>query len=409
MSHSDMRRPDDGDTRNPETGFSEGSSISCTIFEVKASINYRSQGGSLDLRSSTGLAAVKAAGLWEQFLEHARYGGESLLLTDKHLTTWVRRSPGTKDQHSKLQEAPEIDRRVLRKILIKSVPPECVKWNCKLASVQETISSGLELSFANGEQISGFDLIVGADGAWSKTKTLLSSDLPSCSGLSGWTMQISNAKEVAPEAYKFVNRGSVFSYCEGKSVTVQQLDDGSLNVSHYGIRPADFIDHCEFDTEDLDATKNYILEQIHDWAPQFRNFVVSANESLFKRSLCEMPVGWTWPHREGVTLLGDAAHLMTPFAGICVNTAFYDALELAKQIKEFNASEDPASLDTYVAHYEKAMLENARRAQEYTEGSKIDMLFTPGAPRTTIESYILRHAKQDTPLGRTRFCLSSCM
>ena len=113
-------------------------SISCTIFEGEASIDYRSQGGSLDLRSTTGLAAVKAAGLWDQFLEHARYDGESLLLTDKHLTTWLWRSQGTKDQHSKLQEAPEIDRAVLRKMLIESVPPEWVRWNYKLSSLRET-------------------------------------------------------------------------------------------------------------------------------------------------------------------------------------------------------------------------------------------------------------------------------
>lgn len=372
-------------------------SISCTIFEGEASINYRSQGGSLDLRSTTGLAAVKAAGLWGQFLEHARYDGESLLLTDKHLTTWARRSPGTKDQHSKLQEAPEIDRAVLRKMLIESVPPEWVRWNYKFTSLRETISSGLELTFANGEQLAGFDLVVGADGAWSKTRKLLSSDLPHHSGLAGWIMQISNVKETAPEAYQFVNRGSVFSYCEGKSLTVQQLGNGSLNVSHYALRPANFTDHCGFDAEDLEATKKYILDQVHDWAPVLKNFVVSANENLLWRSLYEMPVGWTWSHRKGVTLLGDAAHLMTPFAGVGVNTAFYDAMELAKQIIAFAGSADHTDLDAYVVRYEKAMFENARRAQEYTEGSKTDMLLTPGAPRTTIESYILRHAKQDTP------------
>lgn len=210
-------------------------SIPSTIFEGETSIDYRSQGGSLDLRKTTGLAAVKAAGLWEQFLKHARYDGESLLMTDKNMITWMRRSTGTKkNSHSSLQEAPEIDRAVLRKRLVESVPAASVKWGWKLASIRESNASGLELSFSNGETLSGFDLIGGADGAWSTTRTLLSPDKPHYSGLGGWTTSISNAKETAPEAYSFVNLGSVFSYSDRKSLTGQQMGDGGINVSHYG-------------------------------------------------------------------------------------------------------------------------------------------------------------------------------
>lgn len=210
------------------------SSISCTLFEGEASINYRSQGGSLDLRKNTGLAAVKAAGLWEEFLQHARYDGESLLLTDKNLTTWMRRSPGTKEKHSNLQEAPEIDRAVLRKMLMESVPSQHIKWGWKLASVRETTSFGLQLTFANSETLSGFDLVVGADGAWSKTRMLLSESKPHYSGLGGWSMRITDAKKSAPDVYTFINRGSVFAFSDGKSLFGQQLGDGSIDVSHYG-------------------------------------------------------------------------------------------------------------------------------------------------------------------------------
>lgn len=373
------------------------SSVPCTIFEGEASINYRSQGGSLDLRTATGLAAVKTAGLWERFLQHARYDGESLLLTDKNLTTWMRRSPGTKDKHSNLQEAPEIDRAVLRKMLIESVPAGYVRWGWKLTSIQETISSGLQLRFANGESLSNFDLVVGADGAWSKTRTLLSQDKPHYSGLGGWAMQIADAKVTAPEVYAFVNRGSVFAYSDGKSLSGQQLGDGSINVSYYGPYAEDFTATCGFDVENLAAAKQFMLKELDDWAPQLKKLVESTNEAPVWRNLYELPVGWTWPHKPGVTLLGDAAHVMTPFAGIGVNTAFYDAMELAKQISAFTESGEPATLDSYILRYERVMFEHAHPAQALTEGSKVDMLFTPGAPRATIESWILRHAKSDIP------------
>jgi 2-polyprenyl-6-methoxyphenol hydroxylase-like FAD-dependent oxidoreductase len=374
------------------------SSISCTIFEGELSIDYRSQGGSLDLRTTTGLAAIKAAGLWDQFQEHARYDGESLLVTDKNLTTWLRRSSGSKDKRNKLVEAPEIDRAILRQKLVESVPTGSVKWGWKLRSVRETASSGLELCFANGEVVSGFDLIIGADGAWSKTRTLLSPDKPHYSGIGGWSMQIANAKETAPDAYAFVNRGSVFAYSDMKGVVGQQLGDGSLNVSCYGPYPENFTETCGFDVDDLDVAKDYMQKELKDWAPQLRNLVSSATDGLVWRDLYELPVGWKWPHKKGITLLGDAAHVMTPFSGIGVNTAFYDAMELATQIVAFSNSEGPADLDSYMVRYEENMLKHAHHAQAHTEGSKTDMMLTPGAPRASIESWILRHLKEDMPL-----------
>lgn len=89
---------------------------------------------------------------------------------------------------------------------------------------------------------------------------------------------------------------------------------------------------------------------------------------------------------------------MTPFAGIGVNTAFFDALELSRQIiAHATSSQSTTSLDEHVIAYERVMFAHAHDAQRLTEGSKNDMLFTPGAPRTSIESWVLRHAKSGMP------------
>jgi 2-polyprenyl-6-methoxyphenol hydroxylase-like FAD-dependent oxidoreductase len=371
-------------------------SIPCTIFEGEVSVNYRSQGGTLDLRTSTGLAAIKQADLWDEFQKHARYDGESLLVTDKKLTTWLRRKPGRPDEN-KMGDAPEIDRSALRQMLMESIPEGAVKWGYKLSKVQETATAGLELHFANGKVERGFDLIVGADGTWSKTRTLLTSDKPHYSGFAGWSMQISNAEHVAPDAYKFVNRGSVFAFSDGRGLFAQQLGDGSINVSAYAPFAEDYTSTCGFDTSDLAAAKRALKQEYGGWAPELLSLFDYCDDCPAWRNLYQFPVGWTWPHQKGVTLLGDAAHVMTPFAGIGVNSAFFDAMELAGQIAAFTEAGEGAELDDFVVQYEKAMFVHARKAQENTEGSKTDMLLTPGAPRTTIERWILRQVREESP------------
>ncbi|KAH7406865.1 hypothetical protein DE146DRAFT_407274 [Phaeosphaeria sp. MPI-PUGE-AT-0046c] len=372
--------------------------IPCAVFEGETSIDYRAQGGTLDLRAKTGLAAVKEAGLWEEFQKYARYDGESLLITDKNLTVWLKRNPGKPNERGRIQEAPEIDRSDLRKMLAESIPKECIRWGMKLTQVQET-DAGLELHFASGDVERGFDLIVGCDGAFSKTRRLLSSEKPSYTGLGGWAMQIPNAETTAPDLYKFVNRGSVFAFSDEKSIAVQQLSSGNLCVSTYSHHPEQAAPSFDAEPSDLANVKETLSEQYDDWAPELRRVFDSVEGDVAWRQLYTLPVGFKWPHKRGITLLGDAAHLMSPFSGIGVNTAFYDALLLSRQIILYNDSKrsDSFTLDDFIVSYEDRMFENAHKAQEHSQGSMTDMLFTPGAPRTTIESYTLRHANAELP------------
>src|SRR5687768_3024504 len=90
--------------------------ITVTVFESEESPNYRSQGGTLDLHSSTGMVAMKEAGLWTEFKEHARYDGQYLAMTNRKLKYLFVR--GAKDNITKvMDERPEIDRAKLRQIL----------------------------------------------------------------------------------------------------------------------------------------------------------------------------------------------------------------------------------------------------------------------------------------------------
>ncbi|CAI6095369.1 unnamed protein product, partial [Clonostachys chloroleuca] len=351
--------------------------IDVTVFEGEAAPNYRSQGGTLDLHTDTGLAAMKAAQLWDEFLKYARYDGQYLAIVDKDLDHLFVRHPGNGKEIA--GESPEIDRSRLRQILTESVPEGMIRWGSRLKKVE-----GKTLIFEDSTE-AGFDLIVGADGAWSKTRQAVDPNLqPQYVGVGMYHLTIPDAEETAPETCKLVNRGSLFAHSEGQRLTVQQMGDGSLDV-HVTFRRDDpdwmKEEKCGIDSTNLEQVKKELLQKdFSGWCPELKDAISSAEGPCVPRSHHILPVGTHWEHVDGLTLIGDAAHLMTPYAGEGVNLALEDAMLLAKAI--VNASNGSNTLDDEVRLFENNMFARAKKVQQLSDNLCKDWLFTPGAPRS---------------------------
>ena len=59
--------------------------VKVTIFESDGSLDARSQGGTLDLHTDTGIEALKRANLYNEFLEHARFDGDGRVSSQTRL------------------------------------------------------------------------------------------------------------------------------------------------------------------------------------------------------------------------------------------------------------------------------------------------------------------------------------
>lgn len=276
--------------------------ISVTVFESESSPDHRGQGGTLDLHTDTGIAAMKDAKLFEDFKSKARYDGDYYSITDK------RGKPFIQFGSSKgLNERPEIDRTDLRRILIESLPQGIVKWGHRLQRVE----SGGTLVFEHVTE-SGFDLVVGCEGVWSKVRDYITPIKPRYSGVGYTLLSVPDAEAAAPELYKLVNRGNLFCHNEGQTLSIQQMGDGSLHVGWASVKPEDWMETCGHDPHDLEEARKAILADLHDWSPSLVEAVEKSQGKCDPKSIYVLPVGFRWEHKQGVTLIGDAARKLSP-------------------------------------------------------------------------------------------------
>ena len=143
--------------------------VAATIFEAEPSAEARAQGGQLDIHQDTGQAALEAAGLTDAFRAIIHEGAEATRVVDQHGSLLL----DLPDERGR----PEVLRGDLRRILLDSLPADTVRWGCKLTAVSVLGGGRHELRFADGPNVQT-GLLVGADGAWSKVRPLLSDATP---------------------------------------------------------------------------------------------------------------------------------------------------------------------------------------------------------------------------------------
>ncbi|KAK3389674.1 putative monooxygenase [Podospora didyma] len=358
------------------------SSLPCTLYEAEVSRSVRNQGGSLDLHPLTGQLALKAAGLWSEFQKHSRPEGEarklikfdgSVLWDDNTTTTSTpHQTPEKKDE--KEHDRPEIDRVRLRDILLDSLSPGTVQWGKKLMRVESAPDADGKhnLVFSDYTTETGIDLVVGADGAWSKVRPLVTSQGPFYSGITMvelWALDV-DARD--PWLSQYIGKGSCFMFDEGRALQCQRNGDGSVRC-YASLRVSEtWLEDCGIDFISENARQELVDRYWADCAEDIKRVILSAKDELTPRKLYMLPVGVKWESKKGVTLMGDAAHLMTPFAGVGVNVALADALDLGRAIVRRKESvvakvwSDGHNIGVAVEEYEREMFERARVNAEKT-------------------------------------------
>lgn len=347
--------------------------IHATIYEAEATRHARDQGGSLDLHRDGGQAALKEAGLFEQFQKYSRPESQALKLVDYEGNVLWDENVMPNVRPVEADDRPEIDRTVLRDILLDSVDPESIKWGHKLSHVASDGKGKHSVFFTNGSAVTGIDLLVGADGAWSKVRPLVTEVQPQYSGVTGVELWSLNVSQTNPWLDQYVGAGSCFMFDEGRAVMCQRSGNDSIRLYAFLRKPIDWKDNCGIDWSDADTVREALIyDYFADCSEDTKQVIRTARDGCIPRQLFMLPVGHTWAAQPGVTLLGDSAHLMTPFGGVGVNVALSDALSLARQLiarkDSFKAKfvSDSDNVRIAIEEYENEMCPRAKRNAEKT-------------------------------------------
>lgn len=339
-----------------------------TVYEADATAAARQQGGSLDIHTGTGQVALAEAGLLEAFRARTHAGGEAVRVLDKNARVHVdnKEPPGGNGR-------PEIDRTALRQLLIDALEPGTVVWGRKVVAARPA-GPGHELEFADGGTVR-VDLVVGADGAWSKIRTLLTPVKPGYTGITIVEIRLSDAATEHPDALALTGRGSLFALSDNKYIGGHGGDTIALGC---GFRvPEDWVTDGGIDWDDPTAARRALLDRFPDWAPSLTDLIRDCDDTIWPRPIHALPTGLTWDRVPGVTVVGDAAHLMSPFAGEGANLALIDGADLARAILDHD------DLDTALAVYEKTMFPRAAKSAAASQKG-LDTMFADGPPRKII-------------------------
>ncbi|KAJ3232569.1 hypothetical protein HDU78_006973 [Chytriomyces hyalinus] len=340
--------------------------------------------GSLDMHQEAGLAAIEALGITAEFMDLtgecseatriANYNADILYTEDE--------APPSEDS-ANLPSRPEISRNNLTTLLLSQIPPDSMKWNHKLVSATSSIKNGnnnnrskVTLDFGNENGVHQFDIVIGADGAWSKIRNLLTPVKPVYAGVQFTTLTIPHFSSKYPDQAFLTGSGTFMALGKSRGIVVQRgAHDSARIYAVVSTNDEHWAQTTGIEGKPASDAKTVLLAAFSEYSASLQSLLSSACDEETRmnpaspvecRPMYALPIGMSWDRLPGVTLLGDAAHLMLP-SGEGVNLAMRDALELSqvlagvcKEAELMTPDAFDAELDSKLAAYESQILERGK-------------------------------------------------
>ena len=320
--------------------------VNVTVYERDSNKEVRQQGATLDLHEESGLEALRRANLMNEFKASFRSdAGRLRVLDEQAIIKMDEHELQDKDQ----EDRPEIDRAPLRDILINALHEDTIVWDSQFISMVKQ-DHGWLLHFKNGKSFYA-DLVIAADGANSKIRPYLTDIKPIYSGVTIVEGNIYEAEKNTPKLWEITKGGKVFALGNGQSIILSAKGEGSLSFYTGCKVPENWAQESGIDFNNKQQVFDWFKVAFSYWSEKWHELFASNEIWFMPRPQYYFPLDETWPTLPNLTMLGDAAHRIPPYAGEGVNQAMQDAFELAENL----TSDHFPDIQTAISQYEKQM------------------------------------------------------
>ena len=326
--------------------------------------------------------------------------GDTLHITDHTFTILCDEGSDPKPGES---THPEVNRTQLCSILLESIPRDTIKWGHKVKQAIQAVDDTYTLLSKNQPEVTGFDIVIGCDGAWSKIHSLVSETVPHYSGISTIKVHHCDVSTWNPTLSSIVGLGTLFCLHDSKVLCGQRNGDDSIHV--YAMLPTEksWVSTCGINWKNMmKATEELKDWHYSSWDEKLQDFITKADgDTLVLRTMYVLPIKFSWPQHNGITVISDAAHLISPFAGEGVNLAMWDAMLLRQSLvgvlKDGSTDKDKVWKATG-AFEEEIFMRASEKAEEACK--HMEMFVQPDAAEKVVTMFETMMAQGSPPESR---------